>query len=175
MVKQRTYRFLVWAVVILLATNISMAVSFLYHKKQDRIREENITVTTIEVPTEQRARFFREQLNLSPEQMNQVRDLNREYNRATNIFAHQLEDLRLEMISELGKENPDLDKLNDITSEIGELHKEIKNNKINYYQKMNAVCGPQQQKRLNEIFMSMLKKTDEEKLPRYGRRNRFRN
>jgi len=175
MVKQNTYRLLVWAVIILLATNISMAVSFLVHKKQDQNNLEKQEQAIINVPTEQQTKFFREQLNLTPEQMNPFREINRNYNRATNAVAHKLEDLRIEMVGELGKEHPDKNRLNEITTEIGNLHKELKNITIEYYQQMNNVCDRQQREKLNAIFMSMVNKNGEENPQQRGRRNRFGN
>jgi Spy/CpxP family protein refolding chaperone len=173
MVKQKTYRLLVWAVIILLATNISIAVSFLVHKKQDQNNLEKQEQAAIEVPTEQRTKFFIEQLSLSPEQIVPIREFNRYYNRATNEVASKLEGLRVEMVGELGKENPDKNRLNEITAEIGNLHKELKNITIEYYQQMKNVCDTQQREKLNKIFMSMVNKNDEENPAQRGRRYRF--
>jgi Spy/CpxP family protein refolding chaperone len=175
MVKQKTYRLLVWAVIILLATNISMAVSFLVHKKQDQNNLEKQEQAAIEVPTEQRTKFFKEQLSLLPGQMDPFREFNRNYNRATNAVAHKLEVLRVEMVGELGKENPDKNRLNEITAEIGNLHKDLKNITIEYYQQMNNICDASQRKKLNGIFMSMVNKNDEVNPQQRGRRNRFGN
>jgi len=36
MAKTTTYRTLVWIIVILLATNLSMGITFLYHKQHDK-------------------------------------------------------------------------------------------------------------------------------------------
>ena len=71
-----TYRTLIWIIVILLATNLSMGVSFLYHKQQDKKFMEQMEETAIKVPSEMRTRFFREQLNLRQDQMDIFRELN---------------------------------------------------------------------------------------------------
>jgi hypothetical protein len=175
MEKQKTYRWLIWVVVILLATNLSMAVSFYYHKKQESQEEAAWEETTPEVPLERRTSFFREQLGLNPGQMDSFRELNREYNRKSHVVARELEALRYDMIRELGKENANQDSLYRITSEIGKRHIELKNITIDYYQKISEICSPQQCRRLNEVFMSMLNPAGKEQLPYRGRRNRFRN
>ena len=179
MVKTTTYRMLVWVIVILLATNLSMAITFLYHKQQDKKAAQQTEESTIEVPAEQRTRFFREQLNLNREQGNQFRELNRNYNRTARDITFQLEKLRSEMVAELGKTEPAKEKLDEITKTIGELHTQLKNVTIDYYLGMKTVCDDNQKEKLNEIFQSMLKQNEDVKLPgrqgRYGRGYRNNN
>lgn len=177
MIKTTTYRTLVWVIVILVATNLSMAVTFLYHKQQDIKSSKQLQETAIEVPTEQRTRFFREQLNLAPEQVTQFRELNRNYNHTAWEITHQLERLRAEMVEEMGKPEADRQRLDEITKEIGELHTRLKNVTIDYYMGMKTASDEEQKEKLNEIFKSMLKQNEDVKLPGgYGRKGRgFRN
>lgn len=177
MIKQNTYRTLIWIIVVLLATNLSMGISFLYHKQQDKKLAEQTEENAIEIPAQQRTKFFREELNLTPEQVNKFRELNREFNRTGWKITHQLETLRIEMVAELGKETPDETKLENISKEIGELHTKLKKETIGYYLKMKAECSEEQKEKLNEIFRSMLKQNEDVKLPGgYGRKGRgFRN
>ena len=179
MVKTTTNRTLIWVVVILLATNLSMAVTFLYHKQQDKKAAQQTKESTIEVPAEQRTRFFREQLNLNLEQVNLFRELNRNYNRTARDITFRLEKLRSEMVDELGKPEPDRELLNSLTKEIGELHTQLKNATIDYYLDMKTICDESQKVKLNEIFKSILKQNEDVKLPgrqgRYGRGYRNNN
>ena len=174
MTTKNRYRTLTWIIVVLLATNLSMGISFLYHKQQDKKFIEQQEEAAIEVPSERRTRFFREQLNLQQDQMDIFRELNRNYNRTAWRVTHQLETLRAEMIRELGKENPREKTLNSISEQIGELHTNLKKETIDYYMQMKEVCNEEQQIKLNEIFMSMLKKKEDVSLPEYGRRNQNR-
>lgn len=177
MVKTTTYRTLVWVIVILVATNLSMGITFLFHKQQDLKATKQVQETAIEVPTEQRTRFFREQLNLTQEQVNQFRELNRNYNRTARDITIQLEILRARMVDEMGKPEADKQRLDEITTEIGGLHTKLKNITIDYYMEMKTTCNDEQKEKLNEIFRSMLKQNEDVKLPgRYGRNGRgFRN
>jgi uncharacterized coiled-coil DUF342 family protein len=177
MVKTTTYKTLVWVIVILVATNLSMGITFLFHKQQDLKAAKQAQETAIEVPTEQRTKFFREQLNLTPEQVDQFRELNRNYNRTAWEITHQLEGLRAEMVEEMGKPEPVLQRLDEITKEIGKFHTRLKNVTIDYYMGMKTTCNEEQKEKLNEIFRSMLKQNEDVKLPGgYGRNGRgFRN
>ncbi len=173
MVKTTTYRTLVWVIVILVATNLSMGITFLIHKQQDLKAAIHAQKTAIEVPTEQRTKFFREQLNLAPEQVDQFRELNRNYNRTAWEITHKLEGLRAGMVDEMSKPAADSQRLDEITKEIGELHTHLKNVTINYYMGMKTACNEEQKEKLNEIFRSMLKQNEDVKLPGgYGRRGR---
>ncbi|MCG6188209.1 hypothetical protein [Maribellus maritimus] len=169
MVKSNKYRILIWAIAILLATNISMGFSFFYHKMQDKKTMEQTEEVAIEVPAERRTRFFREQLDLRFDQMDTFRELNRSFNQKAWKINHDLEALRHEMVEEMGKESPVQTKLDSISVQIGELHTELKKETIAYYLAMKNECDEQQREKLNEIFMSVLQKNEDVKLPKYGR------
>ncbi len=169
MAKSNKYRILVWVIAILLATNISMGFSFLYHKIQDKKMIEQTEEAVIEVPAERRTRFFRDQLDLRFDQMDIFRQLNRTFNQNAWQINHDLEALRVEMVEEMGKEIPNQPKLDSISTKIGELHTKLKNETIAYYLGMKEECDEQQKEKLNTIFMSVLQQNEDVKLPQYGR------
>lgn len=167
---QNKYKILIWVVIILVATNLSMGISFLYHKQQDEKALERVEEEAIEVPAERRTRFFRQELGLHPGQMERFRELNRQFNRKAWQVTHDLELLRIEMVAELGTEEPDLQKLDDLSRKIGELHVQMKRETIDYYLAMRDECTPEQRERLNGIFMSVLRKNEDVRLPHRGGR-----
>jgi Spy/CpxP family protein refolding chaperone len=169
---KNTYRILVWAVVILAATNLSMGLTFWYHKQKDKKAAEIIEEAKVEMPSEQRTRFFREQLNLRQEQLDIFRELNRNYNRNAKQISYQLENLRIEMVEEMAKDRPENNSLSSISQDIGKLHTDLKELTIKYYLDMKEVCDENQQEKLNEIFISMSKTKEDVSLPQRGRRNR---
>ena len=164
-----TYRMLIWVIVILAATSLSMGLSFWYHKQQDK-KAAGQNEQQIEMPSEQRTRFFREQLNLRQDQIDIFRDLNREYNRSARRISYRLEEFRTEMVEEMGKKDPSQDDLDSISENIGELHSELKKVTIQYYLDMKEVCDIGQQEKLNDIFMSMSKSKEDVSLPQRGRK-----
>lgn len=170
MESRNTYRILIWVIVILAATSLSMGISFWYHKQQDKKAAEQ-QEQQIVMPSEQRTRFFREQLSLTADQIDSFRELNRDYNRSARRISNQLETLRIEMIEEMGTDNPSQEKLSSISDNIGELHTNLKELTIKYYLDMKVVCDKEQQVKLNEIFMSMSKSKEDVALPKRGRKN----
>ena len=175
MATRNTYRILIWVIVILVATNLSMGISFIYHRNQDKKFMEQLEEAAIKVPSEQRTRFFRDQLNLSMDQVDIFRELNRSFNQTAWQITHELEAMRAEMVKELGEEKPSDRQLQSIAKQIGELHTKLKEVTIDYYLKMKEVCDEDQKIKLNEIFVSMLKKNEDVSLPEYGRRKRLNN
>jgi len=149
-----------------------MGFSFLYHKQQDRKTAQLAEQAAVEIPAEQRTRFFREKLGLAPEQVNVFRELNREFNRNGHQINSSLKQLRIEMVAELGQTNPNEERLKSISAEIGALHTKLKTVTIDYYLEMKAVCDPIQQQKLNDMFMGLLKTKEDVSLPKRGWRNR---
>lgn len=174
MASKNTYRILIWIIVILVATNLSMGLSFWYHRHQEIKAAEETESSKIEMPTEQRTRFFKDQLNLSQEQLAVFRELNREFNRSARKESDELEQLRIEMVEEMGKESPSAQKLDSIAQEVGGHHSELKEITMNYYLKMKEVCDSSQQEKLKEIFLTVSKSKDEVDLPERGHRFRGR-
>lgn len=171
MVTRNTYRILIWVIVILAATTLSMGISFWYHNQHHKKAVEK-QEQQIEMPSEQRTRFFREQLSLRQDQMDTFRELNRDYNRSARRISDQLETLRITMVEEMGKTNPSEKNLNSISDSIGKLHTDLKKVTIQYYLDMKAICDADQQLKLNEVFLSVSKSNEDVSLPQRGRHYR---
>ena len=167
MITKNTYRILLWVIVILVATNLSMGISFWYHKQQDK-KVATATGEEVVMPSEQRTRFFRDQLNLSIDQVDEFRELNRNYNRNARRVSDQLENLRIQMVEEMSKDEPSETLLDEISKNIGELHAELKHLTIDYYLGMKQVCDTTQQEKLEEIFLTVSKSKEDVELPRRG-------
>jgi len=170
------YRILIWIIVILVATNLSTIGSFYYH----RITESKVTEVKQEeqtnIPGEQRTRFFRDQLNLNDEQLNQFREINRTFNRTARGIEMNLAQLREDLIKELGTQNPDSARLNQMAIEVGNNHRELKQVTTTFYLNMKKLCTAEQQAKLHEIFQSMLNKDNQVNLPQPGNQGgRWRN
>lgn len=170
------YRILIWIIVILIATNISTIGSFYYH----RITELKATTSKQDeqttLPGEQRTRFFRDELNLDADQINQFREINRTFNRTARGIEMNLAQLREDMIKELGTQNPDSTRLIQIAMEVGNNHRELKQVTTTFYLDMKKICTDEQQIKLHEIFQSMLNKDNQVNLPQPGNQGgRWRN
>jgi Spy/CpxP family protein refolding chaperone len=170
------HRILIWVIVILVATNLSTIGSFYYHRMSEAKTPEAKQTDQNAIPGEQRTRFFRDQLNLNAEQLDQCRDINRTFNRTARGIEMNLAQLREDLIAELGKQNPDSVHLDQMAIEVGNNHRELKQVTTTFYLDMKKICTPEQQVKLHEIFQSMLNKDNQVNLPRPGNQGgRWRN
>jgi Spy/CpxP family protein refolding chaperone len=169
-------RTLIWIIIILVATNLSTIGSFYYHRLTETKTEGTKQGEQMAIPGEQRTRFFRDQLNLSAEQLDQFRDINRTFNRTARSIEMNLAQLREDMITELGTQNPDSTRLDQIAIDVGNNHRELKQVTTTFYLNMKKICTVEQQAKLHEIFQSMLNKDNQVNLPRPGNQGgRWRN
>ena len=176
MIPNRKYQILIWIIVILVATNLSTIGSFYYHRMTEAKTLETKQENQTTVLGEQRTRFFRDQLNLNAEQLDQFRDINRTFNRTARGVEMNLAQLREDLIAELGKQNPDSVHLDQMAIEVGNNHRELKQVTTTFYLDMKKICTPEQQVKLHEIFQSMLNKDNQVNLPRPGNQGgRWRN
>jgi Spy/CpxP family protein refolding chaperone len=176
MMTQTKYKWLIWLVFILFAMNIATVASLVYHTRQANkltVMQQNSDQAVVK--GEQGAGFFREKLSLDAEQVVQFRDINREYNRTTHQIACDLEQLRLNLVEQMGKAEPDTAGLSAICREIGNQHEQLKKLTVDYYLKMKSSCNDDQRLKLNSIFREMVQKEDTTAMHQgRGRGNRWR-
>lgn len=157
MITPLKYRILIWLVIILFALNAATITSLYYHTHKKTGTIEEIKDLKTEEASDRGTLFFREQLNLDPEQTSQFREIHREYNRSANQIIREMEFYRIQMVNEMGKTDTDLGKIRQNNQKFGKLHEDLKNITADYYLKMKNLCNEEQQKRLNEIFSDMVK------------------
>lgn len=165
------YRILIWIVVILAATNLSTLGSFYYHRLTELKAEKKIQEEQTNIPGDRRTRFFRDELNLDDTQLGEFREINLTFNRTARGIESNLARLREDLINELGAQNPDTVKLNELATEIGDNHRKLKEITASFYLHMRKICSPEQQLKLHRIFQSMLDKDSQVALPQ--RQNRW--
>ncbi|MGQ8335285.1 hypothetical protein ACUNWD_01970 [Sunxiuqinia sp. A32] len=165
-------KILTWLVVILLATNISTVISVMYFSKKDT--QEIAPLKPTEIPGEKRARFFKEHLGLQEQQMDIIRDANRNFNRQSRWILLNLESLREDLVNEMTKDNSDTLVLNRISEQIGEEHTKLKKITYSFYNELSSACNEQEKEKLSELFQSLISSEKNIQLPqrRQGRFNR---
>jgi Spy/CpxP family protein refolding chaperone len=143
-------RLLIWVVIILLATNIATVVSVMRNSGERAERE-----VRGDAMTDARVMFFRDHLELTEGQMSDFMQLNRLFSQDARRMTTRLDILRRDMIEELAKAEPDMNRVEQITAEIGSLHNDLKQATAKYYLGLKKSCNPEQQERLKEMFMVM--------------------
>ena len=156
MITEAKYKVLKWLVVILFAINISTVLSLYIHTRQSNRAQSATTPQHIDEQADKGARQFREKLGLDENQVVKFREINREYNRAANIIARDLEFLRIQMVDELGLPVTDSVKIREVNRKFGLLHENLKNLTADYYLEMKDICNEEQKQKLYLMFSNMV-------------------
>jgi len=175
-------RLLITSIAVLILLNITALSVIIFHipsppppppVEQGPAFKEN------RMPPEGRIRYFiRKELNFTDEQIKQFSESKRKTMRKQFKVKNQLKSLRRQMMLEIAKDEPDRDKLNEITSEIGQAHKEIKDLTIAHFLEIKTICTKEQQKKLYRLWNRMAPPPERlrnvEELRRKWRMNRNR-
>jgi hypothetical protein len=151
-------------VIFLLGTNVAVIVVYQYHLKSEQVKVEK----QIEAPANQFGKFFTDELNLNADQQDKFREFRRTYNRSANQVLLDMESIRGEMAKQLNTVHPNRGKLNQLSEELGEKHKLLKNLTFDYYFNMQSVLNEDQHAKMVVIFQSMLTREGEVLTPRQG-------
>jgi len=173
--RQLLYALVILLVVTNLVTIFSVARFLSDHKKQTIISESGE-----EIPGYHRTKFFSDELNLDQDQQYIFRGLNRTFNQTANQVYRDLSHLRLAMVDEMGRTNPDTIKLQAMAGEIGDLHTKLKTLTIDFYLGLKVACSPEQQDLLFHQFKNLLNIEEDLNTPQgrgtgrgYGRLNQI--
>ena len=149
---------MVWAIVALALLNITTLITVVYHKNQ--VVEKGVITTPDSVKSENASvlysgRYFRDELNLSSEQMNKFTQFNPEFRQEVRTINLKLADKRHEMLIEMANKYSDKNKLNLLSDTIGLLHAKLKKVTYMYYLNFKNICNQEQQKKLEQLFGEM--------------------
>jgi Spy/CpxP family protein refolding chaperone len=151
-------RWMVWAIVALALLNITTLITVVYHKNQV-IEKEVITISdpvnSEGASVKYSGRYFRDELNLSNEQMSMFFQFNPEFRQEVREINQNLADKRQEMLVEMAQKNSDKNRLNLLSDSIGYLHANLKKATYMYYLNFKNICNPDQQKKLQQLFGEM--------------------
>ncbi len=164
----RNVKLLSWLVVILLVTNLATIATVFYHTHQETIAQKGEPET--DAPGDRRTRFFKEQLNLSDDQLEPFREANRRFNRHARGISQTMSQLRVDMLDELFADSASRDNLQQIARKVGMQHEDLKMATCDFYLELKSICNDQQRMQLATIFQSLLNSDERVKLP--GRQHR---
>jgi len=161
---------MVWAIIILAALNITTIISVVHGRRSEK--KEN-TILTDNHETEENSsvnyngRYFREKLKLTQDQMDSFTKFNPEFRQQVRKIDIELDRQRHIMLMEMASENCDTIKLNLTSDSIGLSHADLKKVTYRFYLNMKNICTKEQQLKLEEIFNGIF--TSGVGTGRYGR------
>jgi hypothetical protein len=149
------YSLMIWSIVVLAVLNISTLGTIMFHKYQsDKTETSSISdKKRIEADSEKYSgRYFRDQLNLSREQMDKFIRINPVFRRQAHEITVELALKRKLMLVEMSAVQSDTLRLDLLSDSIGQLHSNLKKVTYRYYLDIKTICDPEQQRKLEQIF-----------------------
>lgn len=146
---------MVWAIVVLAIMNISTLLTILYLRNQSQKTEFVIAPDVVQSENSSikySGRYFRDQLNLSGDQMDRFVEFNPEFRQKARSININLERVRHLMLTEMAANKSDNNKLDMLSDSIGFLHANLKKLTYGYYLNIKSICDQQQQKKLEQLF-----------------------
>lgn len=146
---------LIWSVVALIVLNVSTLATIYYQRViGGRDADTESPATEINQAREDQfsGRYFRDRLNLSPEQMDRFQNFNPEFRSEAREINNRLSELRNEMLDELSSEDPDRQRLASLSDSIGFQHSILKRLTYDYYLNIRNICNPDQRQNLRDLF-----------------------
>ncbi len=149
---KNTSRILIYAVIFLAVLNVATFISIGIHVYQSKKELPQVSSETINTTHNFNGRYFRDQLNLSPDQMNQFRLINEKFRSNARRINNELNRLRVDMLNQMKNTSKETDTLISISDSIGSLHCELKKFTYQYYLDIKSICSDEQTSGLNNIF-----------------------
>jgi len=149
---------MIWAIVVLVILNLTTIVTVFYYRninnRKATVKEES-TVQSENASMRFSGRWFRDQLNLSNEQMDRFRTFNPIFRQQVRDINIELNNLRGKMLDEMSAGDHDTAKLNSLADSIGYLHADLKVLTYKYYLDFKEICNKEQKEKLDSLFGEM--------------------
>lgn len=170
-------RLLIWALIILVVINVTAIGTIIYQNY--RFRQHTFPPKfdlekfdqNVKDRFDEHEFFLRKELDLNKDQMTKFREYRRAYFQETRLLMDSLRTKRKQLMKELSNDEPDKAQLMRLSDEIGALHAELKVATVKHFLQMKKTIGPQQQHKLNRMFMDMMNndRMHRGKSPAHGR------
>ena len=147
---ERKIKILSLSLVALAIFALSTITTILYRIKSEKDQNEEIHLEMNTVIMS--GMYFKQALNLSPQQMDEFRGINQAFRQRARDINHALDHNRIKMFNELKKESPDTAICNKLSAEIGNLHKDLKIETCHFFLAVKEICDAEQAKKLHELF-----------------------
>jgi Spy/CpxP family protein refolding chaperone len=152
-------RILTWTVIALIVLNVSILVSAFWFFKHTPNRDFQHREMPL-MRGESMVKMFHKKLNLNQKQIDEFEKIHNEMRASTHKFFDKMQVLRMKMLDEIKKPNPDTTILFEYADELGKLHIQMKRQTIENILKTKAICTPAQQDSMAALFVRILQSGD---------------
>lgn len=145
-------KFTKWFIIILIAVNIiTITMMWIFLTRERKVPPfEGINNPRGSIG------IMQKELNLSNDQISDFEKLRIEnFDKSKELMA-KIDDLKQKLSVELVEENKDTVKINFITNEIGLLFSDMEKLRFNHFEKLIALCTPEQKEKLEPILQNII-------------------
>ena len=104
--------------------------------------------------------FLRYRLELSSDQMEKYKDIQRKYFYSAERIKDQIRDLKQEFYTIITKIDVDKEHADKLSKQIGERHTDLENLTFQHFIDIKKLCDEDQKKLVNELFVEILQHLD---------------
>mgnify|MGYP006288101235 CR=1 FL=1 len=124
------------------------------HRDRDRGRRDHDKPHKHDYPN-RFDRYLKQELDLNDDQFSEFLEIREDNKEKQHAIVKKLSEKRSELMNELSSETPDTTKLQEISQEIGGLHKKLKETTIEHFMRLKTICSPVQKEKLNDMIQRM--------------------
>jgi Spy/CpxP family protein refolding chaperone len=145
-------KLLFWAVIILAVLNFALLGTFWY-THSFRYKPPNFPMSQNMGPERFHFKeFIKNELNLSDDQMKQYQDMLDDHFKKSRDIMEQIHNQRKALFDEVFSQNPDSNKINNITGEIGKLQADFEKASVAHFEQVKTLIKPDQYDKLKGIL-----------------------
>ncbi len=148
---------LIWAVVLLILTNVSTVGTILYNKYKAGAAADYIAINARSGVNMLNGKFFRQTLGFTQKQMDSFREINQVFRPSAMDLTYGVDSLKTEMYNELQKAVADTVRLNNLSWQIGDMHGKLKYETYHFYLNLKKICSSAQRIELEKAFQPLFK------------------
>ena len=152
-------RILTWTVIALIVLNVSILASIFWFVKHRPERDFNRSEMFFH-KEQGIGKMFHNKLNFNQAQKQGFEKIHANMRESTHQIFDQMQSLRMKMLDELKKRNPDTAILYGYANELGKLHTQMKRQTIGDILKIKNLCTPSQQDSMTALFVRILQSSD---------------
>jgi hypothetical protein len=146
-----------WLIFLLLLVNAVTIGTIVYHQYQEKKQARAIRISAPSGTNLINGRYCKQELGYTTEQMDEFRDINQQFRPATMELTWRIDSLKEEMYNQLTGPATDTTRLKQLSTDIGNLHGQLKYETYRFYIRLKEISTKDQQEKLAAAFKPLFK------------------
>ncbi|MCB0724504.1 MAG: Spy/CpxP family protein refolding chaperone [Ignavibacteriae bacterium] len=149
-------KFLAWVIIILIVLNV-LSLGALWFQKNREPRPMHEYPGRLPDNKKGPGDFLAKELGLSEEQVKQFDTLREQHRTTVDGLLKEMQDAREELFAQVKSDNPDMSKVEQLESTIGQKTTELEKATFEHFKQLRAICTDEQKTKFDEIIIDAMK------------------